>query len=321
MPSLHVAFWNVQNLLEPKPGSKGPADDQQLDAKLSTLAGVIDSLFEGEGPDLLGLAEIETEGILENLERRLRSRYLPLFERGPENWTGLSVLARVDRFADIDRIKAYRPWERSMPRYLIARCQLKQGGEPFVFVVNHWRSRLGGEDAARERRKTARDLGDWLAGAQDDTCVVVVGDFNAEPFEEPFGDLGLRSVRHFSPDLWAHLAPACLYNTAWRFCEPDPWEVVAAGGAAYDAPRPMTTYASPTPVLLDQLLVSGRALRGGPITLLEQTVGYPCADVAVPVTGGYKQPARWTNANGRASGVSDHFPLVATFRMNGGGHA
>ena len=161
-----------------------------------------------------------------------------------------------------------------MPRYMIARCQLKQGGEPFVFVVNHWRSRRGGDDAACERRKTARDLGDWLAGAQDDTCVVAVGDFNAEPFEEPFGVLGLRSVRHFSPDLWAQLAPACLYNTAWRFlCEPDPWEVVEAGGAAYVAPRPMTTYASPTPVLLDQLLVSGRALRGGPITLLEQRLG------------------------------------------------
>jgi hypothetical protein len=151
---------------------------------------------------------------------------------------------------------------------------------------------------------------------------VVAGDFNAEPFEEPFGDFGLRAVRHFSPDLWAQMAPACLYNTAWRFlCEPDPWEVVEAGGEAYDAPRPMTTYADPSPVLLDQLLVSGRALRGGPITLLEQTVGYPCVGIAVPVTGSHKRPARWTYADGRGSGASDHFPLVATFRMNGGGYA
>jgi predicted extracellular nuclease len=327
MPNLHVAFWNVQNLFEPKPASRGPADDRELDAKVDTLAGVIDGLFDGNGPDLLGLAEIDTEGVLANLERRLRSRYVHLFEPGPDRWTGLSVLARVDRFADVDRIKAYREWDRSpqdrsMPRYLIARCQLKQCGEPIVFVVNHWRSRLGGRDAASERRKTARDLGDWLAGAQDDTCVVVVGDFNAEPFEEPFGDLGLRAVRHFSPDLWTQLAPACLYNTAWRFlCEPDPWEVVEAGGAAYDAPRPMTTYADPPPVLLDQLLVSGRALRGGPITLLEQTVGYPCAGVAVPAAGGHKRPARWTYAGGQGSGASDHFPLVATFRINGGDYA
>jgi hypothetical protein len=58
-------------------------DDQQLEARLDTLAGVIDSLFEGKGPDLLGLAEIETESILANLEQRLRSRYLRLFEPGP----------------------------------------------------------------------------------------------------------------------------------------------------------------------------------------------------------------------------------------------
>lgn len=327
MPNLHVAFWNVQNLFEPKPGGKGPADDRELDAKLDTLATVIDGLFEGDGPDLLGLAEVETAGVLASLERRLRSRYLRLFEPGPDRWTGLSVLARVEHFADIDRVKAYREWDRSpqdrsMPRYLAARCQLKQGGEPIVFVVNHWRSRLGGPDAASERRKTARDLGDWLASKQDDPCVVVVGDFNAEPFEEPFGDFGLRAARHFSPDLWAQLAPACLYNTAWRFlCEPDPWEVVEAGGSAYDAPRPMTTYADPPPVLLDQLLVSGRALRGGPITLLEQTVGYACAGVAVPAAGGHKRPARWTYAEGRGSGASDHFPVVATFRINGGNDA
>jgi hypothetical protein len=321
MSHLHVAFWNVQNLFEPKPGSKGPMDDQQLEARLDTLAGVIDSLFEGKGPDLLGLAEIETESILANLEQRLRSRYLRLFEPGPGGWTGLSVLARFDLFVEIDRIDAYRPWSGSMPRYLIARCQFKQGGEPIVFVVNHWRSRLGGHDAASERRQTAQNLGDWLAAEQDDTCVVVVGDFNAEPFEEPFGDFGLRAVRHFSKDLWAQLAPACLYNTAWRFlCEPAPWEVVEAGGEAYDAPRPMTTYAAPRPILLDQLLVSGRALRGGPIALLEQTVGYPSAGVAAPSVGGHKQPARWTNTGGRGSGVSDHFPLVATFRRTGGGH-
>lgn len=322
MTNLHVAFWNVQSLSEPKPGSRGPKDDQQLEAKLGKLADVINSLFDGQGPDLLGLAEIETEGLLASLERRLRSDYFCLFEPGPVGWTGLSILARSDRFADIDRIKAYRAWERSlqdrsMPRYLIARCQLKQGGEPIVFVVNHWRSRIGGVPAAGERRDTARNLGDWLAGAQDDTCVVLVGDFNAEPFEEPFGELGLRAVRHFSQDLWAHLAPTCLYNTAWRFlCEPDPWEVVEAGGEAYDAPRPMTTYAEQKPVLFDQLLVSGRALRGGPIALLEQTVGYHCAGVAVPAAGGHKQPARWTRAEGQ--GVSDHFPLVATFRMIGG---
>lgn len=324
---LHVAFWNVLNLFEPGPDTKGPRSDDELDAKLDVLAGVLDGLFDGASPDLLGLAEVATDTLLERLEGRLRSRYVRLFAPSPRpDWTGLSVLARTDRFADVALIAAYQPWEFSMPRYLIARCELQEGGEPIVFVVNHWRSRTGRDDAARkraadERSTTARQLGDWLAQSTNDTCVIVVGDFNAEPFEEPFGAFGLRSVRHFSPDLWRLPAPACLYNTAWSFLsEPDAWEVVEAGGATYEAPRPMTTLNASPPVVFDQLLVSGRALRGGPITLLEASVAYPCTGgLAVAAEGGHKRPAPWKYVTGRGAGASDHFPLVATFRRNGGG--
>jgi endonuclease/exonuclease/phosphatase family metal-dependent hydrolase len=318
MPDLRVAFWNVQNLFEPGPEKKRPRDEQELDAKLDVLAGAIDSLFAGEGPDLLGLAEVRADMILERLEQRLQNRYLRLFERCHDsNWTGLSVLARADSFAALSRVDAYRPYTMSMPRYLIARCERAEGGEPIVFVVNHWRSRLGGADAHSERRETAQHLAEWLAGSQEDTCVIVVGDFNAEPFEAPFGARGLRCVRHFSPELWQGPAPACLYNTAWRFLsEPDYWEVVEARGATYQAPRPMTTFNGAVPVLLDQLLVSGRALRGGPITLQEASVGYPCpGGIAAATDGGHKRPLPWNEA-GRGSGASDHFPLVARFRIN-----
>ena len=67
------------------------------------------------------------------------------------------------------------------------------------------------------------------------------------------------------------------------------------------------------------MLVSGRALRGGPITLQEATVAYPCLEgIAATTEGGHKRPLPWNEA-GRGSGASDHFPLVATFRINGGG--
>ncbi|MGK3993430.1 hypothetical protein [Sorangium sp. So ce1024] len=151
----------------------------------------------------------------------------------------------------------------------IARCQLteEQGGASILFVVNHWRSRVNeaNSNAAAERRETARALRARLARARLDTCAIVLGDFNAEPFEEPFGEAGLRSVRHFDPRLWEGGAPGCLYNTAWRFLpEPDWWETVEARGEAYEAPRPRTTLNVSPPVLFDQLLVSGDALRGGP---------------------------------------------------------
>lgn len=323
---LRVAFWNVQNLFKPGTHKKGPATEDELDAKLDVIAEGLNSLFDEAGPDLIGLAEIHTALILERLQRRLRGSYLPLFERCYDsNWTGLAVLARTDRFATLERLGAYRPYEMAMPRYLIARCCLDGVEEPIVLVVNHWRSRIVGDSVdaaapAKERLKTAKELGRWLATSVDDTCVIVVGDFNAEPFEEIFGDFGLPSVRHFSARLWRGPAPSCLYNTAWRFLpEPDPWEVVEAGGAGYQAHRPRTTFNASPPVIFDQLLVSGRALSGGPITLRETSIAYPCQElISWQTSSGYRRPAPWIHDTNSKLGASDHFPVVARFRMNGG---
>jgi Endonuclease/Exonuclease/phosphatase family len=323
---LRVAFWNLQNLFAPGTQKKGPSTDDELDAKLDVIAEVLNGLFDGAGPDLIGFAEIHTAPVLERLQQRLRGPYHRLFERCYDrNWTGLAALARIDRFATLERVDAYRPYEMAMPRYLIARCSLEGVEEPILLVVNHWRSRVvsaGGDAAApaRDRLKTAKALGRWLARSEDDTCVIVVGDFNAEPFDEIFGDVGLPSLRHFSARLWRGPAPSCLYNTAWRFLpEPDPWETVEASGAAYQAGRPRTTFNASSPVIFDQLLVSGRALSGGPITLKEASIAYPCPGrIAWLTESGYRRPTPWSYDEGSPLGASDHFPVVARFRMNGG---
>jgi predicted extracellular nuclease len=212
MADLRVAFWNVQNLFEPGIRKDGPRNESELNAKLDVIARVLDGLFAGTGPDLIGLAEIHTERLLKLVEQRLGGRYLTLFEPCyAPGWTGLSVLARTDRFSRLVPVDAHRPWDTSMPRWLIARCKLREehGGESILLVVNHWRSRVTdtSSDAAKERLATARALGDWLACSRLDTCAIVLGDFNAEPFEEPFGEAGLRGVRHFQPRLHPTATP------------------------------------------------------------------------------------------------------------------
>jgi hypothetical protein len=121
--------------------------------------------------------------------------------------------------------------------------------------------------------------------------------------------------RHLGPGL--RLPHPCLYNTAWCFlAEPDSCETIAAGGTAYVASRPRTTfdgYGSDS-VIFDQLLVSRRALRGGPITLKEESVAYAFDDNIGYLEDGYMKPRRWTYHAGIPLGASDHFPLIATFR-------
>jgi hypothetical protein len=327
MPSdFRVAFWNVQNLYAPGVKPNGPQSEAELEAKLDAVAGVLNGLFN-EGVDLIGLAEVHSEAMLLRLKRRLTHNYDHLFEPCHDgNWPGLSVLARVSHVPSLIKLKDFRPYSNAMPRWLAVQCELPDRREPMVFVVNHWRSRIVGANGDRDRPEidrieAASELRQWLLGLERESCVVVMGDFNAEPFERPFGEWGLCGVRHFVRELWATPAPSCLYNTAWRFLsEPDNWETFDAAGGGYAAPRPRTTIkadkAAPSAVF-DQLLVSGRALRGGPISLRETTVGYASAGASgMRMPDGYMVPSSWNYACLNRRGASDHFPLIATFRLN-----
>lgn len=166
-----------------------------------------------------------------------------------------------------------------------------------------------------DRRESADWLGQRLAAELRSTCVVVVGDFNAEPFEPPFSELRLRGGRTFSGARWAGASPAYLYNTAWRLLsEPEPSEVALTAG--YRESRPKSTHGDDSPAVFDHLLVSGAVLGGGMLTLEERKVEYPAID---SLTSRYKRggklvPAVWKYVSANEfSGTSDHLPLTARF--------
>ena len=72
MPDLKVAFWNVNNLFDPRLGDpRAPATMGERDAKIARIVQVLKSLFGGEGPDLIGMAEIHSDGIVKELVRQL----------------------------------------------------------------------------------------------------------------------------------------------------------------------------------------------------------------------------------------------------------
>jgi hypothetical protein len=82
MADLRVAFWNVKDLFAPDSGVKrGPQTPAELDAKISAIAQVLRSLFDDQGPDLIGLAEIHTAAILDQLIGQLATT--PVLRQGP----------------------------------------------------------------------------------------------------------------------------------------------------------------------------------------------------------------------------------------------
>jgi endonuclease/exonuclease/phosphatase family metal-dependent hydrolase len=198
---------------------------------------------------------------------------------------------------------------------MLVRCELPGVGEPFLLSVNHWKSRLhnAGVSSDADRMQTARWLGSKLAARTRETCVVVLGDFNAEPTEPPLRDVGIGAERHFSKVLRWRTPPVRLYNTAWRLmAEPRLWEDTRAGHPA--EPRPKTTVSASFSVF-DQIMVSAAALRRGPIELVEGSVCCACTAVTSEHNArGILRPRRWEEAApGSFVGASDHFPLLATF--------
>jgi hypothetical protein len=116
MPELNVAFWNVQNLFEPGVVQRGPQSTAELDEKLDVLGDVINAFFDGTGPDVLGLAEVNTKRIFLDLVRRLHGAYLHVWEDpGTSDQTGLGLIVRESRFVDLTVLNTQRPSVASRP--------------------------------------------------------------------------------------------------------------------------------------------------------------------------------------------------------------
>jgi endonuclease/exonuclease/phosphatase family metal-dependent hydrolase len=328
---LRVAFWNVENLFEPgthhpgpagMPGGRGPQTQNELDSKISQLANCINAFFSDSGPDLLGLAEVHTERILQGLKDKLNGEYHMIWEpAGGSGETGLAVLGRWPAVSELTKVDIYRPSVLARPRSMIVRCRFAAVTEPVLFVVNHWKSRMvkgvGPFAPNRDREQTANWLGDWLSRSSDETCVIVVGDFNADPFETPFNEFRLRSARHFSTVARSGSTPAYLYNTAWKFLtEPLTWGKDLPGNVGMREYRPKRTHVSGNYVW-DQLMVSGRAMKNGPIMLREESVDYHRDGRNSRYNrNGVLVPIRWDyKSHGSFMGASDHYPLVAEFQI------
>lgn len=320
---LDVAFWNVENLFDPALNvGRGPSTPQELAAKINHLAAIINSFFPVGPPGLLGLCEVGDQTIFDQLASAINPNHIAIWVPAPQtSQTGLGFIANPSQVASLTLLTMQKPSIGSRPRSLVVECGVVGQTQPVYAVLNHWKSRLqsGSDPTAddRDRLESARWLGDYLADNLNATDLVIVGgDFNAEPFEPPFSEVGLRGMRHFSRVLWSQSSAAYLYNCGWRFlAEPDTWNV--AGGDGYREPKPKTTHGDSSGIVFDHILVSKRLLRGGPLTLDEASVRLNTNPAAVLRThNSLLQPAKWSynSASGTGTGASDHFAILASFR-------
>ncbi|MFN3874561.1 MAG: endonuclease/exonuclease/phosphatase family protein [Flavobacteriales bacterium] len=200
-----VGFYNVENIYDTLdapgvddaeflPGSAKNWTSQRYWSKLDRMAKVIAGMgkdLHPQGLAILGLAEVENRGVVEDLVARplLRDRgYRVVHEDGPDR-RGVDVALIYN--PGIYRVYAHRSHRLRMPGDTAFRTRdqlLVSGvldGDTTHVIVAHWPSRRGGQKASEPRRRAAAELGrriiDSLMAIGPRHRILYMGDLNDDP--------------------------------------------------------------------------------------------------------------------------------------------
>ena len=198
--SITIAFWNVENFFDTlntngkndeefSPASKKQWNSERYQTKLLHLAQVIGDMNNKRGPDILGMAETETNEVVTDLVNSTikNLNYKVVRIQSPdERHISTALIYKSDYFNLLNAVGDTVHLDNNHPTRLILHVSLLTNNNDTLHVfVNHWPSRLGGEDASEIHRiaaaKTLRSSVDALLRVNPSANIVIMGDFNDEP--------------------------------------------------------------------------------------------------------------------------------------------
>lgn len=202
-----IGFYNVENLYdtinqpnndeEYLPDSDNRWNTEKYLKKLENLSKVISDLAIDATPDgvaILGLAEVENRGVLEDLVKteRLRKRnYQIVHYDGPDK-RGVDVaLIYNPNYFTVDNSVSYTLKIPGKENFHTRDQLLVSGrldGEKIHIIVCHWPSRRGGEKRSRPLRNAAaqlsRHIADSIFAIEPHAKIIIMGDLNDDPTNE-----------------------------------------------------------------------------------------------------------------------------------------
>lgn len=198
-----VAFYNLENLFDcvddPKindeeflPAGTNQWTEEKLKVKMANMAKVISKLGDDDGPEILGVCEVENKGVLERLiaEPALKKLGYGIVHHDSPDQRGIDValLYKKKVFSPLYQ-KAYPVAFPENPDIDTRDILLVKGildkSQEVTFVVNHWPSRRGGPEESSYKRERAatvlRGVVDSIFALDKYARLVMMGDFNDEP--------------------------------------------------------------------------------------------------------------------------------------------
>ncbi|HRN25125.1 MAG TPA: hypothetical protein PL018_07730 [Ignavibacteriaceae bacterium] len=318
--TLYVAHWNLENLFDtvddPKtedeeflPSGGKEWTDERLDKKLYNLSRVIRSMNNDNGPDLLGVCEVEHQALLDTMISRFLSdkSYKTAYLESPDG-RGIDngIIYNSNRFKLID-VKGLRidMGGGYNTRLILEGKFLFETKDTLYFFVNHWPSRRGGESESEPNRikaaKALREEIESIFAINSKSKIIIVGDFNDEPTNVSITEY-LKAQPFFCDSLDHKNLPedsgTDLFNLAYKA-----W-FDGLGSYKYKDDFNM----------LDQIIISKDLL-------LEDDLKYICNSfevykpyLMVTRTGKFQGAPFPTYGGSRyLGGYSDHFPVIAKF--------
>jgi predicted extracellular nuclease len=211
--NLFLAFWNVENLFDLETAERSEKlrkilgnnlkgwNEEVLGSKLQQLAMVIRSLNNGAGPDFLGVCEVENQRVLVKLVEQIAAdggRNYAIAHADTSDNRGIDVAFLYDpQIASVPPGAIFQHWivKRFATREIF-QVNFRVDGKLLTLIGNHWPSRTAGQYESEPYRLTAAEtLSYWLERIQEEhgkeTPIVVMGDFNDEPFNRSLCEYAL----------------------------------------------------------------------------------------------------------------------------------
>jgi len=319
--TLCVAFWNLQNLFDtvddPEkndeeflPDGNLEWTEERLDKKMYNLSRIIRMMNDGNGPDILGVCEVENEEVFESMVDKFLSDldYEIAYIESPDN-RGIDngLIFKADKF-DLINMQADTVYlSDGWPTRLIFGVNLLTNDNKTLTVfVNHWPSRGGGQKESEPKRieaaLTLRNAVDRIFLTDENANIFIIGDFNDDPVDISLLEaLKANPIKCDSIPLELELKTENqLFNLAYQ-----PFEN-GEGSFKY----------RDTWNMLDQVIVSGSIINGIDFNYICNSFQVYKPEYIVTQSGKYEgTPFPTYGGKKYLGGYSDHFPVTAKFEI------
>ncbi|MGB5848744.1 MAG: endonuclease/exonuclease/phosphatase family protein [Ignavibacteriaceae bacterium] len=320
--TLFIAFWNLESLFDTiddtekndeqfLPDGDNEWTNDRLDIKLNHLARVIRSMNNSNGPDLLGVCEVEHQSMLDSLIARYLDdiNYKIAYVESPDKRgidNGLIYNSNIFELILVkgDTVHLKDNWPT---RPIVNVKLIYKSVDTLSVYINHWPSRSRGREMSEPNRiaaaSTLRISVDEDFNLNPSAKIIVFGDFNDEPTN--LAILETLDANTFKCD---SIKAEYLLNTKG--------ELFNTSFTAYEDGLGTYKYRDDWN-MLDQIIISGDLITNPDFYYICNSFNIYKPYFMVTQSGNYIGTASPTYGGKEyLGGYSDHFPVTAKFLIN-----